>query len=62
MIENQLTGSKEITTFDGMSFDKCTKIFEEDKSCKLIDSALKFDLYHFKVMQLRTFEDTGEVN
>ena len=45
-----------------MNFDKCSSIFQFSKACKLIDSTLKFDLFHFKVMQLRTFDDTGLVN
>lgn len=62
MIEQQKEGSAQITTFQGMNFDRCSSIFVPDKTCKLIDSTLKFDLFHFKVMQLRTIDDSGEIN
>ena len=43
--------------FSGMNFEKVSEIFTDEADCEMKDSALKFSLYHFKVMQLRTHED-----
>ena len=49
-----------------MAFEAIDDLFlnseTQSKNVILQDSSLNFDLYHFKVMELDTFEDTGGVN
>ena len=45
-----------------MSFDRGSESVVETSEFGLVDSTLKFDLFHFKVMQLETYEDTGRLN
>ena len=40
-----------------MLFDSCSDIFEASSDCHLVDEQCCFEPYHFKVMQLRSYED-----
>ena len=44
-----------------MSFEKCSEVFTADADCQMLDTSMKFSLYHFKVMQLRTHEDDPSI-
>ena len=44
--------------FDGMAFEKCDEIFERTSPYELVDSTVRSDIHHFKVLELRTFQDT----
>ena len=46
----------------GLEFEQCGKVFVKNDDVEMIDSALQFDIYHFKVMELTTYEDNQEMN
>lgn len=50
---------EETTDFAGMLFDHCNEIFQEKDTFKTLDTTLRFRLYHFQVLELQTYEDTG---
>ena len=54
--------SQGVANFDGMTFARCGDIFELGADCKLVKDSVEFELFHFKVMQLRTYEDNKDVN
>lgn len=49
----------ELIDFGGIGFDRGRDTFIPEDDFDIVDSKLKFELYHFKVMQLRTYEDTA---
>ena len=52
----------EATNFAGMAFEKCSDIFERTEAFDMASSNLNFDVFHFKVMELSTYEDTNDLN
>ena len=46
----------------GMSFDRGSDTVVETKDFGLVDSTLNFNLFHFKVMKLTTYEDNQKLN
>ena len=53
------SSAAELIDFGGMGYDRGSDTFIPEEDFDIVDSTLKFDLYHFKVMQLRTYEDTN---
>lgn len=45
-----------------MSAENVSQIFEQKDDFDMENSTLEFDIYHFKVMELTTLEDTGRLN
>ena len=55
-----LPDSKKAANFAGMNFVRCDDIFDESEHCQLEKDTFKFDTYHFKVVQLKTYKDKGK--
>jgi len=56
------TPNKKATNFAGMAFVKSSNIFEKTESFDMVSSNLNFDIFHFKVMELTSYEDTKGLN
>ena len=59
MMEDKRNKTRD-SNFSGMGFDKNMKLkefFEKEDDLELVNSNMKFKLYHFKVMELQTLED-----
>ena len=54
--------AQKFANFEGMSAEKVSQIFEQKDDFDMENSTLEFDIYHFKVMELTTLEDTGRLN
>ena len=48
--------------FAGEKFDPLKYLFADSSDITILNSEIQFDLYHFKVMELKSFEDTGEIS